>query len=498
MLRRPVESSKNEGAIVSRGLVTIAVIAAALAGCVRSASTAKAPDASWEYVVDAPSGAAHVVHVEATFRAVGTPRLVIDDDANDDVTALEVNDGKSAAWTTPSRSAGAWIVPQCVFGCTVRYAIDLDALAARCEDELDCATRVGPAILSPALAWLIHPQPKGDAPVTLRVRAPSPALFATGLRASNVPGTYRFRSPELDEGSFTAFGPMRRIAIDVAAAHVDVVVLGRSLAMSDDAVAQWIRDSAQCVSTLYGRFPVDRVTVFIVPVHDADEVVFGKVLALAGASVVLITGDAMKAARAREEWVVVHELFHLGFPSFRGEGRWLGEGLATYYEPILRARSGWIDERRMWSDFVRQMPRGLPRPGASAGLADREDLDAVYWGGALFALMSDVEIRARTKNAHSLDDVVRASLARGGDATRVWTVADVVRVGDDVTGTSVLREMYAQHAARGAPIDLDALLASLGVERSRPGTDKGGGVILHDDAPLAFVRRAITSSASVR
>src|SRR5207249_2069073 len=130
-----------------------------------------------------------------------------------------------------------------------------------------CAMRVGQSTISPALAWLLHPQPKGDAPVTLRVHAHDPAVFATGLRASTEPLTYRFRSPELDEGAFTAFGPLRRARVDVAEAHIDVVTLGGRMAMSDPEIAAWIGESARCVASLYGRFPVDHATVFVVPIR---------------------------------------------------------------------------------------------------------------------------------------------------------------------------------------------------------------------------------------
>src|SRR5262249_14477539 len=145
-------------------------------------------------------------------------------------------------------------------------------------------------------------------------------------------------------------------------------------------------DAVNATVPLFGRFPVDRTTVFVVPARGEDEVVFGKVLSLAGASVVVVVGDQMPPAGRRRDWVLVHELFHLGFPTVRGEGRWLGEGLATYYEPILRARAGWTTEHEVFRQFARNMPRGQPARTSNAGLSMRDDLDTIYWGGALFCL----------------------------------------------------------------------------------------------------------------
>jgi hypothetical protein len=268
-----------------------------------------------------------------------------------------------------------------------------------------------------------------------------------------------------------------------------VVHLGEPLAMGDAAADAWIAGAARCVAGLFGRFPVD-ATVFVVPVRGADRVVFGRVMALSGASVALLFGSDTAVDGARSDWVTVHELFHLGTPSFVGEGHWLEEGLATYYEPVLRARAGWMREEDLWRDFVHQMPRGLRRDGDPPDLEEREGIDATYWGGALFALVADVRIRQATAGRRSLDDVVRASLATLGDATRAARVADFLALGASATGTSALADVHARQAVAGEAVDLTALWASLGVE---PTPD--GGVRLHDDAPLAAVRKAIAAGS---
>lgn len=445
---------------------------------------------SWSYEVEAPAQGSRTVIVEATFDDAKTERLAVVRESAPFVREVSVRSG--GGFRSVARRGDEWIEPSCMQHCTVRYRIDLGALAEACGDEVDCARRVGEATLSPALAWLMHPVPRLDVPVRVRVRSPEPGQFASGMSPLGESGqTFGFRSFDLDEGSFSGFGPMRSFRLDVPGkdgekARLDVVVLGKNrYAMTDSELTAWVSDAAGVVSPLFGRFPVDRSTLFVVPAKGEDEVVFGKVLSLAGASVVLVVGDKMPATSRHKDWVLVHELFHLGFPTFRGEGRWLGEGLATYYEPILRARAGWTTESEVFRQFARNMPRGLPKRGSNAGLAQREDLDSIYWGGALFCLGADVKIREATRGKRSLDDVLRAALARGGDATHVWTVRDVMRLGDETTGTKVLSEMYEHHAARGDTIDLEGLLASLGIVKSDDGVD------LDDKSPLAWVRRGI-------
>jgi predicted metalloprotease with PDZ domain len=101
----------------------------------------------------------------------------------------------------------------------------------------------------------------------------------------------------------------------------------------------------------------------------------------------------------------------------------------------------------------------------------------------MFCLDADVRIREETRGRKSLDDAVRAALERGGDATRVWTIGDVLKVGDAATGTNVLGDMYAHYAARGERIDFESLLSAIGVAADGRDPD--------DSRPLAWVRHGI-------
>lgn len=444
------------------------------------------------YDVEAPADGSRTVVVEGTFENARTERLAIASDVAPFVRDVQVRRGDT--YQTVYRRGSDWIVPACTSSCTVRWRVDLGELAAGCGDELDCARRVGDATLAPAMSWLMYPNPKPDVPVRVRVHTPRAMRFVTGLKEDGADTqTYSFRSHDLDEGAFTAFGPMRRYRVDVPGrnadkpSRIDVAILGdHRYAMNDEAIRAWIEDGAGVVSQLFGKFPVDRATFFVVPARGEDEVVFGKVLSLSGASVVLVVGDRMQASNRHADWVLVHEMFHLGFPTFRGEGRWLGEGLATYYEPVLRARAGWTQGGDVFRQFARNMPRGTGGGLHPAGLAQRDDTDSIYWGGALFCLVADVRIREETRGKKSLDDVLRATLERGGDATHVWSLADVVKLGDHVTGTTVMSEMVDRYASHGDRIDLEALLFALGVEK-----DEGGMVAMDEGKPLSWIRREI-------
>src|SRR5205823_4142161 len=131
---------------------------------------------------------------------------------------------------------------------------DLAALATACDGELGCAVRAGGAVLSPALAWLLHPAPKGTGAVTVRFRGAG--AVASGLRraaAGRDDRTRAFVTHDLDEGSFTAFGPARRMPVAVDGGAIDLVMLGAPLAFDDARAARWLADAAGVVARLFGR-----------------------------------------------------------------------------------------------------------------------------------------------------------------------------------------------------------------------------------------------------
>jgi hypothetical protein len=460
------------------------MVGVAGAGCARHADAPADPQADYAYSIAPPAEGSWLLSVEATLDRAPSERLVAPGatEALRDVTLLSAAGSSSGG--PIARDGDGWRAPSCKTHCVVRYVVDLDALAAACH-RMDCSRRVGDAVLGVASAFMLRPEPSGSALLHVHLVGGTAARFATGLRR-DPNGGYVLRSGELGESSFTAFGALRRERIDAEGATLEVDLLGAPLSMGDGATLTWINEAAQRVAGLFGRFPVD-ATIFVLPVRGADEVVFGRVMSLAGASVVLLFGDEARPERAHDDWVVVHELFHLGCPSFVGEGHWLEEGLATYYEPLLRERAGWLTEADFWAHFTLSMPRGLRKDGDPVAIEERDDIDSTYWGGALFAFLADVRIREATHGARSLDDAMRAVLAREGDATRQARVADFLRTGDEATASHVLADLYRTWATLGENPDLDRLWRELGVEA------KGSKIALDDRAPLAFIRRGIAA-----
>ena len=133
------------------------------------------------------------------------------------------------------------------------------------------------------------------------------------------------------------------------------------------------------------------------------------------------------------------------------------------------------------------MVRGLPAED-DRGPDHTHSWGRTYWGGAMFCLLADVDIRRRTALQFGLQDALRAVLRASGGLAAEWPIERVLSTGDAAVGTRTLEELYAQMKDRPYAPDLVTLWRQLGVEPD------GDDVRLDEQAPLAPVRRAIMSA----
>jgi hypothetical protein len=366
------------------------------------------------------------------------------------------------------------------------YVVDLAHLAKH-QRDFDRSLRVGASFFAPLSNVLMVPEPlTTEIKVLVHVTVEPPLVVSVGLTRDQAPDSYRLMAHEIPVATYFAFGKLQQRTLDIAGSKLEVTALDGALDQSFDDMNAWIRTSASAVRDFYGVFPVPRASVTVLPTPGRDSVLFGKVLPESEPGIALLVGQHAPRKALYSDWILVHELFHLGFPSFFEEGKWLDEGLATYYEPIIRVRAGLYTETELWSELESSMPQGLPA-FTDGGLEKADDFRGVYWGGAIACLLADVEARKRHLNT-GLEVGLRALREAGGNACEVWSLSEVIAAVDQALGAPTLAPIAAAHAQRGSAFDLHALFVQLGVNR-----DPSGAVQLSDTAPLAAVRRAITA-----
>lgn len=399
---------------------------------------------------------------------------------------VEDHEGKT---TLAHRERDVWVLDACARApCGLRYRFPLREVARR-EDDLDVASLEGSLLEAPPATFLLVPRDMNvEGVLRLAVTTPKGLAFVTGLAPStDEEGTWDVQRAHSARAPYSAFGPVRARALDVAGTRVELAIAEGKLAVTDEALERWVARAGRAVAGYFGAFPLRASLVLLVPGRGAW-VGEGRSLAGGGGTVFMRLGDRATEQDLAKDWVLVHEMIHFAFPSVAVEHDWAEEGLATYVEPIARARAGLLTPEQAWLGLVRGLPNGLPRAG-DQGLDRTPTWGRTYWGGALFWLLADVGIRRATNGARGLEHAL-AGLVRAGmtNATR-RSLDAALAAADEAAGVSVLQDLHAEMGTHPHPVDLAALFRELGIRRS------GETVTFDDGAPLAAVRRAITAPA---
>jgi predicted metalloprotease with PDZ domain len=421
--------------------------------------------------------------VQAHFDAANDGSFALDEDAAAFVERVEY--AQNARWVSVQRVEQAWQIP-CHSGCEVRYRL---ALREACEQlrAADTAIASGEVLIAPPSTWLLHPGSSvKNAEFELHVDAGPGARFVTALPpVAGQRDTYHAPLAVLDDAAYAAFGPLQVSEVPAGDSTVQLGVAPDGLMLTTEQAQAWVASSAGALASFYEGHLPSRHPLILLMKGGGDDT-RGLTLGGGGPAVLIRASDSVTAQKTREDWVVTHELIHVNFPDLGRDHAWLSEGLATYIEPIARARVGLVTETKLWRDMVDGMPKGLPQAG-DRGLENTHTWGRTYWGGALFCLLADVTLRERTGNRSSLDDVLLAIGKSGATDADFWPLSQVLDTAERATGTPVLRELYDRFAQQPGSIDLDRLFARLGVRA------QGASVVFDDAAPLAAIRHAIAA-----
>jgi hypothetical protein len=484
-------SALSHGARLSCALLSLAT--ASCSGCAVD-STAPAPKpgpardgAVWSYDVE-PGDDAHELRIEALYSAASKRPLSVARGAEPFIHDVEIQDGD--AWKKLEPVDDYWTLPDDKRSHRLRYRFLLhDAAHARRDPDLASFTH--DVYVSPPSAWLLHPFDSIEGDVyRLHITSVAGDRCVCGVTPdpSGAACTFSGAAEDLSTAPYCAFGPLH--VHRVRAPGGAEVVLGLApgdYAVSEDAIVKWVEQSALAVGGYFGVFPV-RHSVVIVAEGRGIHVEGGKTVGNSGASIIIGVGRRARQHALDDDWILTHEMIHLALPSVAREHHWLEEGSATYLEPVARARAGTHTEEQLWRELVDGMPQGEPESG-DRGLDHTPTWGRTYWGGALYWMLADIEIRKRTHNERGLEHALRGVIDAGGTIAETWEVKRVLDTADKAAGVTVLAELYAKMADDPAPVDLAALWKELGVAVS------GKAIAFDDSAPLASVRRAISRRA---
>lgn len=406
------------------------------------------------------------------------------DIAREGARGLEAVDG---GW-----SAADWRAGECL-----RYRADLAAIAA--EGKPDVGWRLGDDLLVAPQLWLLRADVQDEdarirvnLPTAWSISAPWQPLARDATPANGTSVEFRIPATPADWSAAVAFGHFEERRIELPGGVLRVAMLGDIDAAQRDKLGRWFDRVARAVLSAYGRLPLADVQVLMLPVGTRGRaVVFGQSVRGQGNALQLLVDPSRPEAEFDDDWMAVHELSHLMHPYLGDRGAWLAEGLATYYQNVLRARSGLLTVAQGWDRLAEGFRRGAAAADdgtleeAAANMQRTHAYQRVYWAGAAFWLTVDRDLRRESGGRIGLD----TALSRFRDcclpAYRRWRPEEFVAKLDALADTKLISARYREFAAMRAFPDWRSLYADLGIGE----TD--GRMRFDEKARDAAIREAI-------
>jgi len=296
----------------------------------------------------------------------------------------------------------------------------------------------------------------------------------------------------------TAIGRFSVESIELPGGRLRYALLPGEPAPDAAALRRWVTSGARALLSAYGHLPLPDAQLLVVPIGQGREPVpWGEVQRGGGDAVQLYIDQRRPAEAFMADWVLVHELSHLLHPHIIARDRWLSEGIASYYQNVLRARAGLMSTQSAWNALHAGFQRGIRGTRRGRSLAEVSEtmmrdhsFMRVYWSGAAIALLADVELRRRSGGAQSLDTALAAFSDCCLPADRSWSARELLQQLDRLTGTTVFMALYGEYVDADDFPDLRAVYAELGLQ-----PESATSLRLDPKAPGAATCTAIMTAA---
>jgi hypothetical protein len=382
----------------------------------------------------------------------------------------------------------------------VDYRVNLVEFAGRHQHGGNPTRHVGSDLITDVGLWLWRPEVLADdedIEVSFSV-PPGIAVSAPWHRAEDARAgaAYRVGHSPYDWPGTVAFGHFTERVLPVAGSYLHVAVLDGRPKVDEQQIIGWLQGAANAVVSLYGRFPVPSLQVIIVPgARGAGPIPTAYVLRGGGPAAHFFINQRRPIDEFLANWSAVHELSHLLLPYIHSEDAWLSEGLASYYQNVLRARSGMITAQQAWQNMhtaferARREASGITLAEATERMYRTGDFMRVYWAGAAIMLLADERLRAASGSTQSLDRVLE-KLQRDLSPDIGWHAGDLLRQFDRIAGSSVFSGLYEEQIKSEAFPDLTEVYRLFGLQIGAE------GLTLGDSAPRQADRDAIMAASA--
>lgn len=418
------------------------------------------------------------------------------------IAELKRDSGASIEKEDAGWGADKWLAGECL-----SYVSDLSALTSTSNHDL--GRKKGKSLLFGPEYWLLRSDTQNDAGADVDIELPAGWSLSTPWRERGTrDGKSLFHIPNTpaDWSAEVAIGPFHEERVAMTDGVLRVAVLGNDDPAVRTKMTQWITRASQALLQVYGRAPVPEVQIKIIPINKTG---FPKAILDAyagrgvwggessrgqGNSLELGVDPSPPLSDFVEDWTAVHELSHLTHPYLGDRGSWLAEGLATYYQNVLRARAGLLTSAQAWERMAngfRDNAAGkhddTTLEEAASTMHRTHNFTRVYWAGTAYWLTVDRDLRRASGGRTGIDD----ALSRFRDCClpsyREWKPEDFVGRLDALSNSDVFTRRYREFSQMRQFPEWEKVYADLGIAFD------GERLHFDDTAKDAAIRRAITA-----
>ncbi len=178
---------------------------------------------------------------------------------------------------------------------------------------------------------------------------------------------------------------------------------------------EWVSTVAESVEETIAPYPFD-VHMHFYRTAGAAPVPWANTIRSRRQGVNVHVNPDCSRADLLSDWTLYHELAHLFLPFLGRQQSWFAEGFASYMQYQLMHSAGVLSADDMWARYREKIERAQSRydmpdrtfTEAAQALRARRDFPTEYWGGAVYFLRVDAELRRR---GSSVPELVRAFVA---------------------------------------------------------------------------------------
>ena len=347
-------------------------------------------------------------------------------------------------------------------------------------------------------ALLMYPDGWLNKPSTLRVIPANDWKVATALPSvDGQPNTFRAENFDLLYDSPVEVSNFKQLDFQVRGVPHRIVIDGEGNYNSERMRAD-VQKIVETQIEMFGGVPYRDYTFFL---HLRSNIGGGIEHANSTSLGFRRFGFATEAGHRSFLNLVSHEFFHLwnvkrirpdvlGPFDYTKENYtrllWVAEGITSYYGDLIMRRAGFISERAYLDNLAFNIRTVQNTPGRLAVSVEEASFDSwiklyrpdensvnstisYYDKGELLGLLLDLEIRRRSNNAKSLDDVMRLLYREFYEKNRNYTPADFQKTCELMAGAS-LADFFSRYVRGREELDYNAGLGAAGLRLNTTGT----------------------------